>query len=110
METIKNAWINLEAIGFYPWVSIAALGIYFVMRAVMNKEKGQAVPFVMGGCTLGQLYFAFPKSIEAGVGVIFFALLQTVVSIGVYSFAEFFGIIDRLGKLAQKKIDDKGQG
>lgn len=110
METLKNAWINLEAVGFYPWVSIAALGVYFVMRAIMGYEKGKAVPFVLLGCAIGQLYYAFPKDAPGIVGVLFFALLQTVVSIGIYSFAEYFGLIDRLGKLAQKKMDEKGGG
>lgn len=105
-ESIRNAWTNLEAIGFYPWVSISALGVYFVMRAVMGYDKRKAVPFVLVGCAIGQLYYAFPKDVPGVVGVLFFALLQTVVSIGIYSFAEYFGLIDRLGKLAQKKMED----
>lgn len=106
-ESIKLAWINLEAVGFYPWVSIVALGVYFLVRTIMGKDKGAAVPWVMGGCALGQLYYAFPKTIEAGIGVLFFALLQTVVSIGVYSFAEYVGIVDVLAKAFKKKVDEK---
>lgn len=119
IESLKNAWVNLEVIGFYPWVSIIALGVYFLMRAIMDKTKAQSIGFVTGGIAIAQAYIMFPKTapdIAGNVNIAFaviswtlglgmWTLLQLVASIGLYSFAEAFGIIDRVGKLIQAIID-----
>lgn len=119
IEHIKNGWVNLESVGFYPWVSIIALGVYFIMRAIAGKEKWQAISFVAGGIAVAQASMMFPEKapeisgnlniafalVSWLLGLAMWTLLQLVVSVGLYSFAEAFGLVDILGKAARNAID-----
>lgn len=119
IEHIKNGWVNLEAVGFYPWVSIVALGVYFIMRTIAAKEKWAAIAWVAGGIAIAQAYMMFPEkapeisgAVNIGfalvswlLGLAMWTLLQLVVSVGTYSFVEAFGIVDILGGAARKALE-----
>ena len=98
-EQIKNAWINLTAIGFFPLIAVFGVAAYFTMRSMTTK--GRSVGAVAVVNLLGQLYYAFPRKAEDISGTLFFAIMQSVVAFGIYSFLEWLWNTG----LVQDKID-----
>lgn len=111
LESIKNVWTMLEAVGFYPWVTFAGLAVYFIIRQRWAANDDHArraawVPVLIS--FIGQLGYAWPKTAQDIFQCFTMGIVQAGVSLGVYSFLDKYGITDRLGRIVQKKLDDKG--
>lgn len=114
IETIKNGWINLQAVGVYPLITIASFVGYMLFVQMFLWDKRRAFWVAVSISLLGQIYYSLlPDKIdipETIAGVLFFTVLQAIFSVGLYSFLDKYGLMDRVGKLMQKKIEDKTGG
>ena len=88
-DSIKIAWMNLEAVGYHPLIALFGVGMYFVMRGMLGRSKGEALLSVLLVNILGQVYYDPPATIDAIAGTLFFAVGQAVVAFGVYSALEW---------------------
>ena len=76
---------------------------------VKRRTIGQRVllaAFVVS--VAGQLSLYWPDNSHTAAIDVFMALGQVGVASFIYTFVEKFGILDRLGHIVQKKLDDKG--
>lgn len=107
IEKIQNIYMILVAVQLFPMVTLAALGCYFIIRQRYGgAQKAVWVPVAMS--FIGQLAFAWPKSVQDVFMGFTMGMVQAGLAIGIYSFLDKYGITDRFGKLVQKKIEDKG--
>lgn len=108
METLKNVYLTLTAIGFYPEVAAAALGAYFIVRQRYDASVKWSiwVPVVIS--FIGQMAFNWPKSMQDIFMAALMCWMQAGIAIGCYSFIDKYGLADRAGRLVQKKIEDNG--
>lgn len=107
METAKNIYLTLKAIGFYPEVALAALGAYFIVRQRYDASAKWAVWVPVVVSFIGQMAFNWPDSMQDIFMAMLMCWLQAGVAIGAYSFIDKYGLADRAGKLVQKKMEDK---
>lgn len=113
MEKITYFWKSAEAFGFFPWITIVAMGVYFMVRFIFSLDKPKSIPYVAVGCFLGQLYFDMPMPTTWAhdlIGTLFFTLMHVVASVGIYSFAEYVKVLDILDTYVKKKIEAKFTG
>ena len=90
-------------------VGLAALAGYFICRQRYGVEKWAVwIPVVVSFA--GQMAFAWPKSVQDAFMCFTMGMIQAGLAIGAYSFLDKYGITDRVGRLVQKKIDDKAEG
>jgi hypothetical protein len=106
-ESIKNIWLTLNAIGFFPMVTITGFVLYFLMIQWFLVEKKLSAEFVLAVSFIGQLAFDWPKTMPDIVNVIFMSFAQAVAAIGLYSFADKYGLMDKIGKLIGRKIENE---
>lgn len=109
METINILYATLKAVQLFPEVALAALGAYFIVRQRYDVEKW-AVWIPVGISFIGQLSFAWPSNMQGAFMCFTMGWVQAGIAIGAYSFLDKYGITDKLGKIVQKKMDDKANG
>lgn len=115
METAKNIWLTLRGMNIYLEVTVAAFAAYFWIRHMMEVDVKKAVWLPILVCLLGQAAYALQDiatrndhfGIDDAVMVAFMALFQAGVASMIYSIAEKYGWIDKLGALVGKKIDSQ---
>mgnify|MGYP001617140831 CR=1 FL=1 len=106
LEKIQNIYSTLVAVQLFPMVTIAALAIYFIVRQRYESAKAAVwAPVAMS--FVGQAAFAWPKDAQDVFMCFTMGMVQAGLAIGAYSFLDKYGITDRLGKLVQRKIEDK---
>ena len=108
-ETIKNAWANLEAIGYHPLIAVFGVAMYFVMRTMLGRTKGEALLSVLLVNLLGQVYYNPPATFDAIAGTLFFTIGQAVVAFGLYSALEWGWKHDLIQSWLKKKFGGKEQ-
>ena len=106
LESIKNIWLTLNAIGFFPMVTITGFILYALMVQWFGADKKTSAEFVLLISFIGQLAFDWPITMQDGINVIFMGFAQAVASIGLYSFADKYGLMDKIGRLIGKKIEE----
>jgi hypothetical protein len=109
LESIQNTYSILKAVQLFPEVMLAALAAYFIVRQRYDNAKW-AVWLPVSISFIGQASFAWPKSTQDAFMCFTMGWVQAGIAIGAYSFLDKYGITDRLGKIVQKKIDEKGGG
>lgn len=107
MNIIVYYWKLAEGVGFYPMIAIAGMAVYFLMRMFLEQTKIRAIGAVLVVNFFGQGFYAFPKNIEEGFGMIFFTCLQAAVAIALYSFLEAVNFIDWAKSKFPKKDEVK---
>lgn len=109
LESIQNVYSIMKAVQLFPEVMFAALAAYFIVRQRYDAEKWAVwVPVCIS--FIGQLAYAWPNNLQGGFMCFTMGWVQAGLAIGGYSFLDKYGITDRLGKIVQKKMDDKAQG
>ena len=106
IEKIQNVYSILVAVQLFPMVTLAALGCYFIVRQRYEAAK-IAVWAPVGMSFIGQIAFAWPTTVQDLFMSFTMGVVQAGLAIGIYSFADKYGLPDRLGKLVQKKMEDK---
>src|SRR3990172_8769793 len=106
LESIKNIWLTLNAIGFFRMVTITGFILYALMVQWFGADKKTSAEFVLLISFIGQLAFDWPITMQDGINVIFMGFAQAVASIGLYSFADKYGLMDKIGRLIGKKIEE----
>lgn len=106
IESIQNVYRLMWAVNLFPEVMLAALAAYFIVRQRYDVEKW-AVWIPVGISFIGQLSFAWPKNTQDIFTCFTMGWVQAGIAIGCYSFLDKYGIMDRAGKIVQKKMDDK---
>jgi hypothetical protein len=116
LESIKNVWFTLRGMNIYVEVPVAAFFAYFFIRHMMDMEVKKAVWVPVLVCLIGQLAYTL-QALAAGkesfdmadaIMVLFMALFQSGLSSMAYTIAEKNGLIDKLGIILGKKLDEKG--
>lgn len=106
IESIQNVYLILNSIQLFPMVMLSALAAYFIVRQRYDAEKWAVwVPVAIS--YIGQAAFAWPKTVQDVFMVFTMGMIQAGLAIGGYSFLDKYGITDRLGKMVQKKMEDK---
>lgn len=105
IEYLKNIWLTLNAIGFYPAVMLTGFGLYFILVQWLGMDKKKSAPWILIVSFVGQLAFVQPKTMFDIVNVIFMGMAQAVAAIGIYSFADKYGLMDKFGKMIGRKIE-----
>jgi hypothetical protein len=104
IESIQNIYAVLVAVQLFPMVTLAAAGAYFITRQRFDNAKA-AVWVPVGISFVGQLAFAWPDNIPGVFTAFTMGWVQAGLAIGGYSFLDKYGIMERAGKLVQKKMD-----
>lgn len=113
IESIKNVWLTLRGMNIYLEVTLAAFAAYFWIRHMMEMDVKKAVWLPIIVCILGQAAYALKDiatrndhfGLDDAVMVLFMALFQAGIASMIYSIAEKYGWIDKLGAMVGKKID-----
>lgn len=105
MDTIMNIWNTMRAVNLFPEVIALALGCYFIVKDKMGLDPRKATYVPLALAFIGQLAFSWPKDAQDVVMDLTMGLLNSFLAIGLYSFADKFGLLDKLGKRAGKAID-----
>ena len=111
LESIKNIWQTLNAVGFFPAVTLTAFGLYFILIQWLKMDKRKAAPWPMIVSFIGQLSLAWPQDrpvvgiVPDVVNIIYMGIAQAVAAVGIYSFADKYGLMDKLGGILGKKLD-----
>jgi hypothetical protein len=103
-EAIKNVYQMMWAVNLFPEVMLAALAAYFIVRQRYDLAKWAVwVPVIIS--FIGQLAFAGPVSTQDAFACFTMGWVQAGLAIGAYSFLDKYGIMDRAGRIVQKKMD-----
>ena len=112
-ESLKNVWLSLRGMNFYLEVTAAAFVAYFWLRHIMDVDikKVVWVPFLVS--LIGQFAYGLqhtteikePFGFDDVLMAAFMALLQGGLASMVYTMAEKYGWINKLGSLIGKKIE-----
>ena len=108
LDSIKNVWLTLHAVNLFPEVAGAALAAYFIFRHMMGWDARKAVWIPVGISFISQAAFAWPKDAQGIFMCVTMGIFQAGVAMGLYSMADKYGWIDKVGRLVGKKIDEKG--
>lgn len=109
LESIHTVYGIMKAVQLYPEVMLAAIAAYFIIRQRYDAERWSVwVPVVIS--FIGQLAYAWPNDLQGAFMCFTMGWVQAGLAIGGYSFLDKYGITDRIGKIVQKKMDDKGAG
>lgn len=116
IESIKNVWMMLRGMNIYLEVTIAAFFVYFFVRNMTSMDIKKAVWVPIAVCFLGQLAYTLQAltaghdsfDLADGIMVVFMSFFQAGMSAMAYSIAEKNGLIDKLGRILGKKLDEKG--
>lgn len=105
LQQIKNVWDIMGAVQLFPSIIILGLGLYFVAKDKMgiDPKKAPLVPLVIN--VIAQFGFAWPTGAQDIVMNLSMGLANACISIGIYSAADKYGLMDKLGKRAGKAID-----
>lgn len=104
METIKNTLTSLHEIGLWPEVLLCSLGAYFIARWWLDvgPRKSQFTPLI--AALTAMFAFVWPHSPQDALLNLVRAVIHSFLAIGLYSWAEKRGWVDRLGDLIEKKF------
>lgn len=105
MAEITNVWSTMRAVNLFPEVILLSLGCYFIVKDKVGLDPKKATYIPLALAFVGQLAFAWPKDLQDVVMDFTMGLLNSFLAIGLYSFADKFGLLDKLGKRAGKVID-----
>ena len=105
LEQIQNVWTTMRAVNLFPEVILLSLGAYFVAKDKMGIEASRATYVPLALAFIGQIAFAWPKDLQDVFMDLTMGLVNSFLAIGLYSFADKFGLIDKLGKRAGQTID-----
>ena len=118
LDIVKSVIDYLIGIQLHPLVSLVVFMVIAIGRQkweeaepdpTLRRKKGQWVLLVaLWLSVLGQLALYWPQTGQAAAICIFMALGQVGVSSFAYTYAEKWGVMDRVGRIVQKKLDDKG--
>ena len=108
LESIQNVYATMKAVQLFPEVMLAALAAYFITRQRYDSSAKWAVWIPVGISFVGQLAFAWPSNAQGAFTCFTMGWIQAGLAIGAYSFLDKYGIMDRAGKIVQKKMDEKG--
>jgi len=105
LEQVQNIWLIMKAVNIFPEVILLSLGAYFVAKDKVGMDPSKATYVPMAIAFIGQMAFAWPQNTQAVFMDLTMGLVNSFLAIGLYSFADKFGLIDKLGKRAGKTID-----
>lgn len=109
LKSITDVYGVMKFLQLFPEVMLAALAAYFIVRQRYGLERWSVwVP--VGISFIGQLSFAWPGTFQQGFMCFTMGWIQAGIAIGAYSFLDKYGIMDRAGKLVQRKIDSAEGG
>lgn len=108
LESAQNVYNILKAVQLYPEVMLAALAAYFITRQRYDASAKWAIWVPVGISFVGQLAFSWPKTAQDLFMGFTMGWVQAGMAIGAYSFLDKYGITDRMGRIVQKKLEDKG--
>lgn len=107
LESIQNVYKLLWAVNLFPEVMLAALAAYFITRQRYDSSAKWAVWIPVGISFVGQLAFDWPKNAQGWFTCFTMGWIQAGMALGIYSFADKYGLMDRAGKIVQKKMDSE---
>lgn len=115
-EALKNVWLQLRGMNIYVEVTFAAFLAYFFIRHMLEVDVKKAVWVPVLVSFLGQLAYTLQAlasghdhfDIADGVMVLFMTLFQAGMASMMYTVAEKYGLIDKIGAILGKKLDDQG--
>lgn len=117
-EYIQNIIDYLIGIQLHPIVSLVVFIVIALGRQrweevevdrVKARRIGQWVLLVaLAVSIVGQLAVYWPKTGQGVAINLFMSLAQVGVASFVYTYAEKWGVMERLGRRVQKKLDEKG--
>jgi len=117
MDFINDVIQYLIGIQLHPMVTLVVFMVIAIGRQrfeeveadVIKKRKiGQHVLLIaLAVSIVGQLALYWPRTGQTAAICIFMSLAQIGVASFGYTYAEKWGIMDRVGKMVQKKMDDK---
>lgn len=118
MDMIKAVFEYMVGVQLHPMVTAVVLIVIAIGRQrweecepdpVKARKMGQRVLLVaLVISILGQLSLYWPANSHDAAICVFMALGQVGVASFGYTYAEKWGIMDRIGRIVQKKMDDKG--
>jgi len=104
IESFKSALDTLHAMKCYPEVLLLASGLYYICRyhLAWGPKKSQYVPVV---CSfVGIFGYLWPKTAQDVINILVIGGMHAFISIGVYSYAEKRGWVDRVGEMIENKF------
>lgn len=117
-EIVKNVWDYLVGVQLHPLVTLVVLIVIALGRQrweeaetdpVKKRKVGQNVLLVaLLSSIFGQFALYWPINSHAAAICVFMAIGQVGVASFGYTYAEKWGIMDRVGNIVKKKIDEQG--
>lgn len=114
LEEIRNVWLSLRGMNIYVEVIAAAFFAYFWLRGVkdINPKIATWIPFIVS--LVGQVAYMVQDNLAKhepamgtgdGIMALFMAFFTGGAASMVYSMADKYGWIDKIGNAVGKKMD-----
>lgn len=107
MGELLNTWIMLHAVGFYPEITLFALAIYFLVRQWFNIKLRFTIYIPIIVSFIGEFIFVCPKNLQDFLINIIWAFVQAGLVTGIYSMADKYNLMDKLGGFIGTKVGKK---
>jgi len=117
-ESIQNVIDYLIGVQLHPLVTLVTFIIIALGRQrfeeaetdpARKRKIGQWVLCIASGFSVaGQLILYWPKTGQTAAICAFMSIAQVGAASFIYTYAEKWGLMDRLGRMVQKKMDEKG--
>ena len=118
LETITGIFDYLVGVQVHPIVTAAVLVVLAVGRQRYEETEPDPIKkrlmsrrifhAMIGVSFIAQLAFYWPQNLQAIAICLIFAIVQVGIASFINTYLEKWGIMDRVGRIVQKKLDDKG--
>lgn len=112
IETFKNVLVTLHSLNFFPEVALFALAAYFIVRQwlkAVNPRYAIYIPIIAS--LLGEYAFTSElKDMQDCLMMFVLGVIQAGVAVGIYSMADKYGLMDKVGDAISKRFGGQAQG